>query len=323
MQLRTFELFCHVADQRSFSKAAEVAGVTQSAVSQSIGHLEDSVGSKLFDRSKRPLALTEAGQIYLHGVREILHQYKELVERVENHDRRRSDTVTVGTVYSVGLSYMPEATKAFEENRPNVRVKTEFGSSQRVVELVLENKVDFGLVSFPRATKILGTIPWQAEPMRLVCSAEHALASETEISAARLKEFDMIGFERGLVLRQAIDQCLKAAGISVLTTMEFDNCDSIVRAIQANRGLGIVPEAAVRRETANGTLRVIACREIQMVRPLGIIFRKRGTLSRAAIDFGSLLLGHEMEHDLLTKTEAAKADRERCESSDRAASVLI
>ncbi|TWT65105.1 LysR family transcriptional regulator [Allorhodopirellula solitaria] len=323
MQLRTFELFCHVADQRSFSKAAVAAGVTQSAVSQSIGHLEESIGSKLFDRSKRPLTLTEAGQIYLLGVREIVRQYKELIERVQEHDRHRSDTVTVGAVYSVGLSYMPEATKAFEEHHPDVRVRTEFGSSQRVVELVLENKVDFGLVSFPRATKVLGTIPWQSEPMRLVCSAEHALACETEVSAAQLNGIEMIGFERGLVLRQSVDQCFKAAGISVVTAMEFDNCDSIVRAIQANRGIGMIPEAAVRRETADGTLRVIACREIQMVRPLGIIFRKRGALSGAAIDFGSLLLGHEMEHDLLTKNEAAKADRERCESQDRAASVLI
>ncbi len=322
MQLRVFELFCHVADQRSFSKAAEVAGVTQSAVSQSIGHLEDSLGSKLFDRSKRPLKLTETGQIYLHGVRDIVRQYQTLVEQVQNHDLRQSGTVTVGTVYSVGLSYMPEATKAFEEHHPDVRVKTEFGSSQLVVELVLENKVDFGLVSFPQATKLLGTIPWQAEPMRLVCSSEHALASETEISASRLNGIEMIGFERGLVLRQAIDQCLKAAGVSVVSTMEFDNCDSIVRAIQANRGLGIVPEAAVRRETANGTLRVIACGEIHLVRPLGIIYRKRGALSSAATDFGSLLLGHEMENDLLTKAEAAKADCDQGESKDRAASVL-
>lgn len=327
MQLRTFELFCHVADQRSFSKAAEVAGVTQSAVSQSIGHLEDSLGTKLFDRSKRPLKLTQTGQIYLQGVRDMVRQYKVLVEQVRNHARQQSGTVTVGTVYSVGLSYMPEATKAFEQVCPDVRVKTEFGSSQRVVELVLESKVDFGLVSFPQATRVLGTIPWQAEPMRLVCSAEHRLASETGISASRLNGIEMIGFERGLVLRQAIDQCLKAAGVSVMTTMEFDNCDSIVRAIQANRGLGIVPEAAVRRETANGTLRVIACSEIELVRPLGIIYRKRSSLSQAATKFGSLLLGRAMDHKAPTKTDAAKVkveevktERGRNDSMNRAAS---
>ncbi|MCM2370899.1 LysR family transcriptional regulator [Aporhodopirellula aestuarii] len=323
MQLRTLELFCHVADQRSFSKAAVAAGVTQSAVSQSIGHLEESLETTLIDRSKRPLTLTEAGRVYLNGVREIVRQYKELEDRVQHHGRRLSDTVTVGAVYSVGLSYMPEAKQAFEQNHPDVRIRTEFGSSQRVVEMVTSNEVDFGLVSFPRATKTLGAIPWQSEPMRLVCSSEHPFASETEIAASRLEGIDMISFEKGVVLRQAIDQCLKSAGITVSISMEFDNCDSIVRAIQANRGIGIVPEAAVRRETANGTVRVVACREIQMTRPLGIIFRKRGKLCRAAIEFGSLLLGREMEHDMLSKTEAAKADRQKGESKDRAVSVLI
>jgi len=279
--------------------------------------------TKLIDRSKRPFTLTQAGKIYLRGVRDIVRQYRELEDQVQSQGRQLSDTVTIGTVYSVGLSYMPEATKAFEQNHPEVRVRTEFGSSQRVMELVLENEVDFGLVSFPKATKALGAIAWLNEPMRLVCSAEHPLASETEIPASRLHGIEMIGFERGLDLRHSIDQCLKSAGIAVETSMEFDNCDSIVRAIQASRGIGIVPEAAVRRETANGMLRVVACREIRLVRPLGILFRKRGKLSRAAIEFGSLLLGRDMEHDLLTKTEAAKADRERSESRDRAASVLI
>jgi len=230
--------------------------------------------------------------------------------------------VTVGAVYSVGLSYMPEATEAFGRLHSDVRVKTEFGSSQRVVEMVLDGSVDFGLVSFPRATKQLGTIAWQNEPMRLVCSADHPLASETEITASRLQGMTMVGFDRGLVLRQAIDQCLKKAGITVDTGMEFDNADSMVRAIQANRGVGIVPEAAVRRETANGTLCVVACRELQMVRPLGIIYRRGTKLSRAAIEFGSLLLGREMEPEVRSKSEAAKAGRHRDAAADRAVSVV-
>jgi DNA-binding transcriptional LysR family regulator len=77
--------------------------------------------------------------------------------------------------------------------------------------------------------------------------------------------------------------------------MEFDNADSMIRAIQASRGIGIVPEAAVRRETANGSLRVVACRELRMMRPLGIIFRRSGRLSGAAHEFGSLLLGRPIE----------------------------
>ncbi|MFG0263747.1 MAG: LysR family transcriptional regulator [Rhodopirellula sp. JB055] len=322
LQFRTLELFCRVADLRSFSKAAADCGLTQSAVSQAISGLEESVGASLIDRSSRPLGLTEAGEIYLCGVRDVIRQYNELEQRVRFRGERLNGSVTVGAIYSVGLSYMPEATKVFESQHPDVKVRTEFGSSQRVVQMVLDGGVEFGLVSFPRTTKALGTIPWQSEPMRLVCSADHPFAKRTEVSASELSGMEMVGFERGLVLRQAIDQCLKRAGISVVTQMEFDNADSMVRAIQANRGLGIVPEAAVRRETANGTLRVVACPEIQMVRPLGIIFRRSSKLSRAAIELGSLLLGREMEPELRTKSEAAKADRKKNQTKDRAVSVV-
>ena len=297
--------------------------MTQSAVSQSISHLEASLETRLIDRSKRPLRLTEAGEIYLRGVREIVRKYKELENQVQNRGRQLSGNVTIGAVYSVGLSYMPQATSAFKAIQPDVCVRTEFGASERVIELVLDDKVDFGLVSFPRATKTIGMIPWQTEPMRLVCSADHPLAHETEIPASRLQGIEMVGFERGLVLRQAIDQCFKSAGISVVTSMVFDNADSMVRAIQAHRGIGMVPEAAVRRETAHGSLRVVSCRDLQMVRPLGIIFRKGGKLSPAAVEFGSLLLGREMEFELRKKTDATKADRRRSKSSDRAVSAVI
>jgi DNA-binding transcriptional LysR family regulator len=81
----------------------------------------------------------------------------------------------------------------------------------------------------------------------------------------------------------------------------------MIRAIQANHGIGIVPEAAARRETANGSLRVVACRELRMKRPLGIIFRRSDRLSTAAEEFGSLLLGRSIESERRLKSGSGKA----------------
>ena len=173
----------------------------------------------------------------------------------------------------------------------------EFGASQRVVEMTSEGEVDFGLVSFPKSTKQIQYVMWQQEPMRIVCAAKHPLSRQNEVSLSQLMGIDMVGFDAGLPLRQEIDQCLTRAGVSVNVRMEFDNADSMIRAIQASHGIGIVPEAAVRRETANGSLRVVACRELRMTRPLGIIFRRSGHLSRAANEFGSLLLGRPLESE--------------------------
>ena len=229
---------------------------------------------------------------------------------------RLSGQLKVGTIVSVGLSYMPEASEAFAKLHPEVDLKTEFGASDRVFDWVRDGYVDLGLVSYPKNTKQLQFTPWQQEPMRLICSAKHPLAGKNEVSLRQLQSLDMIGFDRGLKLRREIDQCLSRAGISVNVNMEFDNADSMIRAIQANRGIGIVPEAAVRRETADGSLRVVACRELRMTRPLGIIFRRSGRLSRAASEFGSLLLGRPIESDKRIKSSGGKpaADGESIDS---------
>ncbi len=302
MHFRTLEIFCTIAEQRSFSKAAAAHQLTQSAVSQAMQHLEESLGAQLIDRSKRPLVLTTAGKTYLRGLRGVLRSYERLEQEVRSISKRLSGQITIGTIYSVGLSYMPEACDAFARLHPEVDVKMEFGSSQRVVEMTAEGEVDFGLVSFPKNTKQLQHVHWQQEPMRIVCSAKHPLASQHEVSLSQLMGIEMVGFEPGLTLRQEVDQCLNKAGVSVNVRMEFDNADSMIRAIQASRGIGIVPEAAVRRETANGSLRVVACRELRMTRPLGIIFRRSGRLSRAANEFGSLLLGRPLESGKRSKS---------------------
>ncbi len=323
MHLRTLELFCTIAEQRSFSKAAAAHHLTQSAVSQAMQHLEESIGVELIDRSKRPLVLTPAGKMYLQGLRGVLRSYERLEQEVRSTSQQLSGQLTIGTIVSVGLSYMPEATEAFARLHPEVNVKTEFGSNDRVFEMTAGGEVDLGLVSFPRNTKQLRSIPWQQEPMRLVCSAEHPLATHHEVALSQLMGIDMIGFDRELTLRQEIDQCLSKAGISVNVRMEFDNADSMIRAIQANRGIGIVPEAAVRRETANGSLRVVACRELRMTRPLGIIFRRSGRLSRAAGEFGSLLLGRPLESEKRSKSGSGKLAVETATIESRTGTSVV
>lgn len=265
--------------------------------------LEESLGVQLIDRSKRPLVLTEAGITYLSGVRDVLRRYQTLTEEVQSIGQRLRGTLKIGSVYSVGLSYLPEAMEEFAERHPDVDVRFEFGTSERVFEMTTSGQIDLGLVSFSKNTKQLRSIPWLNEPMKLVCSSAHPLAQKSEIRLAELQGIEMVGIERGLRLRKEVDKCLSSAGVSVDVRMEFDNADSMIRAIQANRGIGIVPEAAVRRETANGLLRVVACRELRLTRPLGIIFRRSGSLGRAASEFGSLLLGRPMEEKRKTENQ--------------------
>ncbi|OUT59655.1 HTH-type transcriptional regulator CysL [Stieleria bergensis] len=297
MQLRALEIFSDVAQRRSFSKAADAHGISQSAVSQAMHHLEDSLGVQLIDRSTRPLSLTASGEVFHQGLQDVLVRIRRLKDEVLAVASGVSGLLHVASIYSVGLSYMPEAQAEFLKRFPDVEVQIGFGRNEAVLEDVISGQAELGLVSFPRSTKELIAVPWQKEPLKLVCAPQHRLAAKSEVTLQDMNGIEMIGFDQSLELRQMIDARLKELGVKVLVRNEFDNADSLVRAIQASNGIGLLPEAAVRRETAHGSLRVVACRELCMTRPLGIVYRRLQRPSQAGYEFASMLLGRPLEPD--------------------------
>lgn len=298
MQIRSLEIFCDVARQRSFSKAAAARDISQSAVSQTIQQLEESLGVQLFDRSTRPLALTDAGQTFFDGLVRILGEYHRLEEKVR--ETRIEGPLHIASIYSIGLTYLPDAQQEFARQFPDVEVRVDYGRNEAVVEQVINESAEIGLVSFPRSTKEVIAVPWLNEPLRLVCSPNNPIARQNEATLEDLGGIEMVGFDDSLELRATIDQNLKRVGLRVDFRTQFDNADSIIRAIQANASCGFLPEAAVRREIATGALRVVACRALSMTRPLGIVFSRSRRPGAAGQEFGSLLLGRPLDADRRT-----------------------
>ncbi len=295
MQLRTLELFCSVAEFRSFSRAASEHALTQSAVSQALHQLEKSLGTQLLDRSRRPLALTAAGEIYLAGVQKLLRGYQRLEQDVRSFGEKIAGRLSIGAIYSIGSTYMPAAREEFRKRHPDVQIRFEYASSEAVVRLVDRGEVDFGLISYPQNSRRLRFVSWQQEPMRVICASSHRFAKMGEIEFSELNGCELVGFESSLKIRRVIDAFLAQHAVNVDVTMEFDNIDSIIRAVQANAGLTILPEATVRKECADGSVQVIACKQMRLARPLGIIVRRSGKVTRAADEFISLLLGRSIE----------------------------
>jgi DNA-binding transcriptional LysR family regulator len=199
--------------------------------------------------------------------------------------------LNVGAIYSIGSTYMPAAKQEFRLRYPDVTLRFEYSSSEGVAKMVEDGTVDLGFVSYARSTSKIRAVPWQQEPMRVICAADHPFARYPEIELSQLDGCEIIGFDSSLKVRRAVDSFLVRNGISVDVTMEFDNIDSMIRAVVANNGISILPEATVRKETADGSLRVVACKQMKLARPLGIIIKRAGKLTRAADEFGSMLLG--------------------------------
>lgn len=290
MQIRTLELFRSVAELRSISRAAGEHEVTQSAVSQAMQQLEESLGTQLLDRSRRPLALTATGEHYYAGVRRLLRGYERLEQEIRSLSGQLAGRLTVGAIYSVGSTYLPAAREAFRGQHPDVQLRLEYGSCEQIAAMVESGEADLGLVSYPQATRRLTAIRWLEEPMRVVCAAAHRFADLPQLDLADLNGCEWVGFERSLFIRRQIDSFLSLHHVTVDVTMEFDNIDTIIRCLQANVSLSILPEAAVQKELAAGTLRVVPCPKLQLVRPLGIVQRKSSKPTAAAAALIHLLL---------------------------------
>lgn len=311
MQIRALKVFCDVVTRKSFSKAADDNGITQSAASQTIHQIESHFGVKLLDRSKRPFVMTEEGKVCFDHCVKLVRQFEELESRLSNLHSHSSDTVRVASIYSVGLSYMKQFVQRFTGLNPQINVQLEYHHPSEVYNLVKSGDADLGLLSYPTATNSVAVIPWREEKMSIVISPDHPLASDHEVSLNDLNGFDMVGFDQNLRIGQEINRVLANANATPNVVMEFDNIETLKRAIEINAGFSILPQAHVQREVSAGTLTAVTVNDNSLVRPVGIIHRDNIKLGKNTENFIELLIEdvqapsamHATSQTLQTNTE--------------------
>ncbi len=289
MHFRNVELFCEVAAQRSFSKAAEAQNLSQSYVSQVVHHLEDELGLQLIDRSKRPLELTPPGTLYFDGCKKVLDDFRRIEESVRGMANQVVGPVRIAAIYSVGLLQMDAYLKRFQDEFPKVEIHIDYLHPSSVDERIRNDQADLGVVSFAREGGEIGMIPWQDQEMGLVVASSHPLAQCESIPVNEICHADFVALHADLKIRKEIDRWLKKAKVPVNIVYEFDNVENVKRAVEVNHGVSLLPIPTVARETEMGTLAVVRLEEVEWKRPLGIIFKRQRSLSMAASKFVELL----------------------------------
>lgn len=303
MHVKTLKVFCDVVGRRSFSRAADENGISQSGASQMVHHLEEHLGVKLIDRSKRPFVLTPEGEVYYAGCRKLVQKLDALEEEVRSLHRQVSGRVSVASIYSVGLSHMKDFVRRFRERYPKASVHLEYHHPQRIYELVEAGQVELGLVSYPKASRLITVTPWRQEKMVVVCAPQHPFASRPSVAIGDLRGQEMVGFDGDLQIRQAIDRTLAAHHVEVRVVMEFDNIETLKRSIEINDGVSLLPAATVAREVRDGTLVALPLSDPCMVRPIGIIRRRGAELGKTARRF----ITH-LRRDAAADDERSEAD---------------
>jgi DNA-binding transcriptional LysR family regulator len=297
MQIENFKIFADLVETKSFSKAAKLNGITQSAVSQQARSMERNFKTLMIDRSQKQFNLTREGQRIYDAAKEILHVYEKLLSELQEMKKVISGTIRISTIYSIGLHELPPYVKKFLQEFPSVNVRIEYRRSNLVYEDILHNAVDFGLVAFPQKQRQIEMLPFRNDRLVLITHPNHVLAKGGEAELKVLAGHKFIGFDPDIPTRKAVDQIFRDSKLEITPVMEFDNIETVKRAVEIDHGIAIVPQATVQQELRQGTLAVVPFKGKEFTRPLAILHRKGRVLTPAMRKFVETL-----------STEGAAAD---------------
>lgn len=273
--MQTIRLFVEVARCRSFSKAAGLFGISQSAASQRIGQLERRLGLKLIDRSVRPFELTQAGELYLVGATDTLNRFDRMEREVSSlglTSERLEGTVRIAAIYSAGIDLLSQLRDRFVSEQQGVNIELSYLKPDHVHQAVLDQQADLGIVSFPDRFSRVMVQPLCEEAMAVVCRPDHALADRKTVAASELTGLDKVGYDAELPIARHLQRYLKEQGVSPEVTHRFDNLDTLKSAVEVTDRFAIMPVRCVQREVGAGTLRAIRLTP-KLTRPMGVITR--------------------------------------------------
>jgi DNA-binding transcriptional LysR family regulator len=291
MQIESLKVYCDLVETESFTKAAQINQVTQSAVSQQISALERLYKSLLIERSKKHFRLTREGEVLYDYSKQILQTYASLDSQLQELKDIISGTIRVSTIYSIGLHDLPPYIKKFMQSYPTVKVDVEYRQADQVYADVVSNVVDLGLIAYPIRDAKLEIVPLRKEPLVLVCHPQHPFTKQKSIRLKALAGQKIISFEPDTPTRKALDKILKTHGVEVRHVMEFDNVETVKRAVEIDAGISIVPQGSIAQELQKKTLAAVAIEDGQFFRPTAAIYKKSRVLSPAMKQFLAILKG--------------------------------
>ena len=291
MHIETLKVFRDLVDLKSFSLAAERNFITQSAVSQQIRSLEEKFKRRLLERvrGRREIKLTPAGEVFYRESKAVLDAYDQLQESLRGVVGKIGGSVKVATVYSVGLHELPVKVGEFMTKFPAAKIDLEYSRTTKVVRDVLNGTVELGVLAYPEQRRGITIDMMPSQPLVLICPRDHKLASRSQVKTKELQGLDFVHFERDTPTRKATDRILRSHGIEVNKAAEFDNIETIKRAVEVGFGVAIVPAPSVTDEQRMSQLAVVKLAEKEWVRPVGVIYRSDRNLSLAAKKFVQIL----------------------------------
>ena len=289
MNLSQLKAFLAVAQDRSFSRAAEKLYLTQPAVSKQIQALEEALGMRLFDRVGRSILLTQAGNIlhdHAHIAFQTLEEARETINQLRGLQRGH---LRISAASTIGTYMLPQPLGELKAQFPGIEISLAITNKARVVQQVLSHEVELGFVGPPVEPAELEMEEYLLDELVLIMAPTHRLAREESVGVAELAEEVFILREQGSGTREIMEEELGRVRVSLKKAMELGSTEAIKQAVAANLGVSIVSKFAISLEILQGRLAVARLPELNLRRQLFVIHHGGRTLSPAAQEFCSLL----------------------------------
>ncbi len=284
MDFDQLETFLEVARLSSFSRAAEKRFRTQPAISAQIRGLEEEVGAKLLDRSGGKVSITAAGKIFQKYAEETLESRKLMMTAIAESERVPRGEIIVGANEGTCLHILPEVFAEFKRQYPDVAVNIKRADYGKILESIIDNSVDFGVVSLPVTDNRLTVVLIHRDELVIIAPPKHPLAKLSSATVAEVAKFPLVVPKAGHT-RDALENVFYEHKLKPQYAMELDSSELLKRFVAAGVGVGFIARSHVQEDVQAGVLAAIPMADAQIRRDLALVFRKDKALSRAALAF--------------------------------------
>ena len=298
MDFDQLETFLEVARHASFSRAAEKRFRTQPAISSQIRSLEEEVGAKLFDRSGGKVSLTAAGKAFQKYVEETLEARKAMLVAIAEMERVPRGEIIVGANEGTCLHILPEVFADFKKQYPDVSVNIKRADYAGILESVIDNSVDFGVVSLPVTDNRLTVVLIHRDELVIIVPPSHPLGKMKSAPIAEAAKFPLVVPKVGHT-RDSLEELFHERRLKPNYTMELDSSELLKRFVAAGVGVGFIARSNVVEDVRARSLAAITIADAQVRRDLALVFRKDKALSRAALAFIDIAVKHKSTDELV------------------------
>jgi DNA-binding transcriptional LysR family regulator len=284
MHLQDLNVFVTVANERSFSKAAKKLHRTQPAVSQAIHRIEEDLGDRLFDRSSRNGALTEAGVLLREHAVRLLRMAAEAEAAVRELQQVRRGRVLIGANEAAVHSVLPMVQR-FAQAHPTAQVEVRRVSSRQMSTELLQRTLDFGVLTFQPPEKGLQSISMGNDELVMLAHPDHPLASRKRVTIEEVGREVVIAHNDPSPTRERVLRLYERRHAPINIQIALPSLDGIKRAVEMGLGVAVLPRRCALTEIARGQLTAVKVPELGPSRAVRLIFRRAGELSHAAEAF--------------------------------------